>query len=74
MMNRGALSEKSPAEEPPQAWLVRLAELKKQGRLKEFSDGLAEFRKRYPGYAIPRRWTGPSPSSLFCARRNPRCG
>jgi len=26
---------------------------KKQGRLREFNDGLAEFRKRHPAFAIP---------------------
>ena len=44
---------KAVAEESPEAWLRRLAELKQQGRLKEFEEGLAEFRRRHPAYPVP---------------------
>ena len=37
----------------PQAWLARLAELKRQGRSRELRDALAEFKKRYPSYPVP---------------------
>ena len=62
--SRDALAEKSSAgksevDASPEAWLTRLADLKKQGRLAEFRDGLAEFRKRYPGYAVPPALTAP---------------
>jgi hypothetical protein len=39
-------------DESPEAWLVRIAELRKQGRSKEAEESLAEFRKRYPDYPI----------------------
>jgi hypothetical protein len=44
-----------PAAAPltPEAWLARIAELRKQGRRREADESLAEFRKRYPGYRIP---------------------
>ena len=41
------------AELSPQAWLERIAELRKQGRTREAEESLAEFRKRYPDYRIP---------------------
>jgi len=41
------------AELSPQAWLERIAELRKQGRTREADESLAEFRKRYPDYKIP---------------------
>ena len=37
----------------PEAWLARIAELRKQGRLREADESLAEFRKRYPDHKIP---------------------
>lgn len=39
----------------PEAWLERIAELRKQGRTREAEESLAEFRKRYPDYKIPER-------------------
>ena len=44
---------KAQANESPEAWLRRLAELKQQGKPKEFEESLAEFRKRYPAYRVP---------------------
>ena len=38
---------------PPEAWLKRIAELRKEGREREAQESLAEFRKRYPDYKIP---------------------
>jgi hypothetical protein len=40
-------------DESPAVWLARIAELRKQGRIKEAEENLAEFRKRYPQYSIP---------------------
>lgn len=37
----------------PEAWLKRIAELRKEGREREAQESLAEFRKRYPDYKIP---------------------
>jgi len=37
----------------PEAWLERIAELRKQNRKREADESLAEFRKRYPDYRIP---------------------
>lgn len=37
----------------PEAWLARIAELRKEGRRREADESLAEFRKRYPHYRIP---------------------
>jgi len=37
----------------PDAWLARIAELRKAGRQREADESLAEFRKRYPDTKIP---------------------
>ena len=49
---QGMLAKKS--EMTPEAWLVRIAELRKEGRMREAEESLAEFRKRYPDYRIPQ--------------------
>jgi len=41
-------------EESPREWLERIARLRREGRVKEADDSLAEFRKRYPDYEIPK--------------------
>jgi len=41
------------ALQAPEAWLARIAELRKAGRQREADESLAEFRKRYPDYKIP---------------------
>jgi len=38
---------------PPEKWLERIEELRKQGRLEEARTNLTEFRKRYPDYQLP---------------------
>jgi hypothetical protein len=43
----------SQAPLTPEAWLERIAELRKQNRMREAEESLAEFRKRYPDYKIP---------------------
>jgi hypothetical protein len=40
--------------ETPEQWLERIAKLREDGRAKEADDALAAFRKRYPGYEIPK--------------------
>jgi hypothetical protein len=41
------------ADEPPEKWLERIAQLRQQGRHDEADKALAEFRMRYPDYRIP---------------------
>jgi len=48
-----AVAKLSSAPLTPEAWLARIAELRKQGRTREADESLAEFRKRYPDYKIP---------------------
>ncbi len=38
---------------PAQAWIEEIRELRRQGREDEATRRLAEFRKAYPGYALP---------------------
>ena len=46
-----------PAE-PPNAWMKRILELKEQGKMREFEDELAKFRKQYPDYLLPEELRG----------------
>ncbi|MGH8741147.1 MAG: hypothetical protein ACREUN_09565, partial [Burkholderiales bacterium] len=39
--------------EPPEKWLERIAELRKEGRHEEADKALEEFRKRYPEHKVP---------------------
>jgi hypothetical protein len=48
-----SLFRKQLADEPPERWLERIAELRKQGKHDEADKALEEFRKRYPDYKIP---------------------
>ncbi len=41
-------------DESPRAWLERIARLRREGRVKEADESLADFRKRYPDYEIPK--------------------
>jgi Meckel syndrome type 1 protein len=45
-------------DEAPAPWLKRIAELRRQGKHDEADHALAEFRKRYPAYAIPPEMLG----------------
>ena len=40
-------------QEPPQKWLERLAELKRQGRTGDANELLAELKRRFPDYPLP---------------------
>ena len=40
-------------QEPPQKWLERLAELKRQGRTGEANELLAELKRRFPDHPLP---------------------
>jgi hypothetical protein len=59
MQAEQALAMKQPPvwqgleQEPPQKWLERLAELKRQGRTGEASELLAELKRRFPNYPLP---------------------
>jgi len=41
-------------DEAPREWLERIARLRREGRVEEADDSLVEFRRRYPGYEIPK--------------------
>jgi len=41
-------------DESPREWLERIAKLRREGRVKEADESLAEFRRRYPDYEIPK--------------------
>ena len=47
------LSKRAESALTPEAWLARIAELRKQGRTREAEESLADFRKRHPDYKIP---------------------
>jgi hypothetical protein len=40
-------------QEPPQKWLERVAELKRQGRTGEANELLAELKRRFPDHPLP---------------------
>ena len=47
---------------PPEKWLERIADLRKQGRIEEAKASFTAFRKRYPEYPLPamlKDWTSP---------------
>jgi len=46
--------KKDAKNETPREWLERIARLRREGRAKEADESLAEFRKRYPDYEIPK--------------------
>lgn len=50
----GKRSAADDATESPAQWLERIARLRESGRTKEADDALAEFRRRYPDYEIPK--------------------
>jgi hypothetical protein len=37
----------------PSAWIKRILDLRREGRLKEAADSLKAFRTRYPEYPLP---------------------
>jgi hypothetical protein len=39
--------------EPPQKWLVRIEEFKRQGRAAEAEEMLSEFKRRFPEHPLP---------------------
>jgi hypothetical protein len=42
----------------PEVWLEEISRLRREGRVKEAADQLAEFRKAYPAYAVPESLRG----------------
>ncbi len=47
---------------PPDKWLERIEELRRQGKFEEAKTSLTEFRKRYPDYELPaslKDWAKP---------------
>jgi hypothetical protein len=56
----------APAEEPaaeenlaPAAWIERILDLRREGKLKEAADRLEAFRRRYPDYSLPQELRTP---------------
>lgn len=45
--------ERDAAPRPPEPWLDEIRVLKHQGRQAEAQNALAQFRRTYPGYALP---------------------
>jgi len=44
---------REPTTEPPEKWLERIAELRKEGRHEQADKALEAFRRAYPGYKLP---------------------
>jgi hypothetical protein len=51
-MRAPAQNRLAKVQEPPEPWLERIAQLRKDGKNDEADQQLAEFRKRYPDYRI----------------------
>jgi hypothetical protein len=45
--------------EPPERWLERIVQLRKDGRHEEADKLLAEFKRRYPDHRIPENVVRP---------------
>jgi hypothetical protein len=59
-------SRVTPAKEPaaeenlaPAAWIERILDLRREGKLKEAADSLEAFRRRYPDYSLPLELSTP---------------
>jgi resuscitation-promoting factor RpfA len=53
---------KDPASEEnlaPAAWIERILDLRREGKLKEAADSLEAFRRRYPDYSLPQELSTP---------------
>lgn len=50
---RALARQRSAETEAPEAWLERIARLRREGRHEEADKALAEFRKRFPAFKIP---------------------
>jgi len=48
-----AQAESAAPNLEPKAWLDRIAELRRQGKLQEAGESLKAFRERYPDYPLP---------------------
>ena len=44
--------------EPPELWLKRIEELRKQDKLKEAKEEIVLFRKHHPNIVLPKEWAG----------------
>jgi hypothetical protein len=58
MQSKPAKLDRQPAwhgfeKEPPQKWLERIEELKRQGLAAEAEDMLSEFKRRFPEHPLP---------------------
>jgi hypothetical protein len=50
MVNRAA---SKPSERSPQTWIEDIRKLMAAGKSEEAGQEIAEFKKRYPDYALP---------------------
>lgn len=55
----GGLMSETLRYEPPERWLERIVQLRKEGKHEEAEKLLAEFRRRYPDYRIPENVVRP---------------
>jgi hypothetical protein len=46
--------EADKASQRPEDWLARIRKLKQEGKLEDAKKELAEFKKRYPDYSVPK--------------------
>ena len=65
-VNAQLRSRVAPAKEPaaeenlaPAAWVERIIDLRREGKLKEAADSLEAFRRRYPDYPLPAELSTP---------------
>ncbi|MCL1825294.1 MAG: hypothetical protein FWG26_05030 [Betaproteobacteria bacterium] len=49
-----AMRKMSAKRQNPQDWLEEIEKLHREGKIKEVRDSLAEFRKHYPDYELPK--------------------
>jgi len=61
LRSRAAPAKQSPTEEnlAPAAWIERILDLRREGKLKDAADSLEAFRRRYPDYPLPLELSAP---------------
>jgi hypothetical protein len=61
LRSRVAPAKQSPSDEnlAPAAWIERILDLRREGKLKEAADSLEAFRHRYPDYPLPQELSTP---------------
>jgi len=61
LRNRAAPAKQSLTDEnlAPAAWIERILDLRREGKLKEAADSVEAFRRRYPDYPLPQELSTP---------------